>query len=344
MNEQKQIRTTTATSVMLCFVAAGLILGAALEGANLDAIATPFFWLGNALRALAGFGWWGNLLVWLMVLGGSLAPVAYAIGNRYKVELKKTNVLEAANSAIVHAEVPTHNGADWLLVLLSAQTFAFFFFAINPSYIPQPQGLPMQGAYIAVTLWAMVATLGCYALLRFALRMQNLPVGGAANLLPKLLKSSAYLLFLLSAASASQAFCATLAAMQAGNTGGTALEGSIMVLLIVSAVRLFATLLSGATLLWGGDVAMALLQAPYAVQTIALCEQRAKSCVWVVRCALLACVGCNVVQLMLFGLLHDVSIAWSIPLLPLLLAGALFLLCHYVAGAHALAEDNESII
>lgn len=314
----------------------GILLGAGAQQVNLDAVASPLLTLGVQLRALGMAGWWGNALLWVIVFAITLAPVSYAIWRQSQCKIS--------------------NASDWLLVLLSAQLFAFLFCIVNPTYIPQQQGFAVPGAYSAVSIWAMLATSGSYCLLRFAVSIQNLTHTQTAKMLFYLLRGSGCLLLLLSTAGASQAFFAYLTATQGVNGGvdtstmSMLLEttmvpdASIFVFAFVGTLQLFASILGALTLFWASDVAIALLQAPYQEQTVALCERRAKSCVAVVVYALLSGLACNLIQLMFFAVLQDVSIVWQIPLLPLLLAGSLFLLCHYVAAARALSKDNQLII
>ena len=77
---------------------------------------------------------------------------------------------------------------------------------------------------------------------------------------------------------------------------------------------------------------------------VELCGRTAQGCRFVVQATVLISVFTNLTQLCLMGLMKDTHFSVYIPLLPLLLAGALFLLCRLMEKGRALQEDSDSII
>ena len=83
---------------------------------------------------------------------------------------------------------------------------------------------------------------------------------------------------------------------------------------------------------------------PFGEDTVALAEQVSRSCGRIAAVSLLVCAGGNLAQFLLLPVLRDVSFSVSLPLLTVLLAVSLDLLCRYLRRAKAVSDDNDSII
>ena len=73
-------------------------------------------------------------------------------------------------------------------------------------------------------------------------------------------------------------------------------------------------------------------------------KRQALGCRVVVQATVLISVFTNLLQLCLMGVMKSTNVSAYIPLFPLILAGALFLLCRLMEKGRALQEDSDSII
>ena len=98
-------------------------------------------------------------------------------------------------------------------------------------------------------------------------------------------------------------------------------------------------------LLWGGKLARVLETDPFGEDTAALAEQLSRRCGQVAAVVtLLACVGGNLLQMLLLPVLRTMNFNVSFPVVTVLLAVSLNLLCRYLRRAKAVSDDNDSII
>ncbi len=119
---------------------------------------------------------------------------------------------------------------------------------------------------------------------------------------------------------------------------------SAALLWAVAAIELIPSVLGAWVLLWGGELAWALDQAPFAGETVDLAEATARRCTLVARISLLTAVGCNLLQLVCVPAAASVSFSVYLPVGTLALCGVLLLLCKYFRRAKAVSDDNDSII
>ena len=78
--------------------------------------------------------------------------------------------------------------------------------------------------------------------------------------------------------------------------------------------------------------------------TAALCDRTALACRMAAQAAAILALTVNLLQLATFSLLVKVDFQVELNLLPLALAGAMFLLSRWMRQGLALREDNDSII
>ena len=92
------------------------------------------------------------------------------------------------------------------------------------------------------------------------------------------------------------------------------------------------------------SLARALEREPFGAETVELCRITAERCRRTAQCAILLCVGGNLLQLLLLPQLRKVSFTMTLPLVSVALSAALFLLCRYFQQGKAIHDDNQSII
>ena len=129
---------------------------------------------------------------------------------------------------------------------------------------------------------------------------------------------------------------------QAGNTGNAGF--TVAVLGVLALLRLGPYLLGAAALLWGGRLVDQAGREPFARETAELCDRAAYACRTAAQGSVLLSLTVNLIQLALFDLLVQSNFSVSLDLLPLALAGAMFLLSRWMRQGLALREDNDSII
>ena len=161
----------------------------------------------------------------------------------------------------------------------------------------------------------------------------------------RLLKWSAVLIGWLAAWSEGAAALEKLRAVAAGNTVPTAaLWPTNAAVILLAIADYIPTLLGCAMLLWSGKLARLLEMEPFGGETVAMAEKVSRGCGRVAAASLLVCVGGNLAQMLLLPVLHHTDFSVSFPLLTVLLAAALDLLCRYLRRAKEVNDDNESII
>lgn len=272
--------------------------------------------LGEWLRGLSLSGGWGNAAAWAVVLGMTALP---ALGLLWRPRCKW----------------------DWLLPLAAAEIFAGLYLLVNPSMVSNQYP---AGNFIAIAAAGTVsATVLAWAILRWLAKMENSRSLGQT--LERLLKWSAILIGWLAAWSEGAAALEKFRAVAEGNTAPAAVlwptDATIILLAIADYIP---TLLGCAMLLWGGKLARFLEAEPFGEETVAMAEKVSRGCERVAAASLLVCVGGNLTQMLLLPVLHNTDFSVSFPLLTVLLAASLDLLCRYLRRAKEVSDDNESII
>ena len=230
---------------------------------------------------------------------------------------------------------------DLLLPLASAELFAGLYLLVNPTLVSAEY--PAGDAIAMAMAGSVSATVLAWAVLRWLEKSENSPSLGRT--LERLLKWSAVIIGWLAAWSRGALALEKIHNLAAGNTGpGIVLWPTNAAIALLSVADCIPTLLGCAILLWGGKLARLLEADPFSEDTVALAERVSRSCGRVAAVSLLVCVGGNVAQFLLLPILRDVRFSVSLPLLTVLLAASLDLLCRYLRRAKEVSDDNESII
>ena len=278
--------------------------------------ASALTWLGEQLRSWSLSSPGGNAAAWAVVLALTALP---SLGLLWRPRCKW----------------------DWLLPLMAAEIFAGLYLLVNPTLVSAEYP---AGQMIALAVGgSLCATLLAWAILRWMMRMENSPSLGQT--LERLLKCSAVILGWLAAWSQGAAALEKIHAAAAGNTApGVVLWPTNAAVIFLAIADLIPSLLGCAMLLWGGKLARMLEADPFAEDTVALAEQLSRRCGQVAAASLLVCVAGNLAQMALLPVLRTMNFSVSFPLVTVLLAVSLDLLCRYLRRAKAVSDENESII
>lgn len=272
--------------------------------------------MGEWLRALSLSGGRGNLAAWAVVLALTALP---ALGLLWRPRCSR----------------------DWLLALAAGELFAGLYLLVNPTLVSTEY--PAGEAVAMAMAGSVSATVLAWAVLRWLAKMENSPSLGKT--LEGLLKWSAVLLGWLYAWSGGAAALEKIHAAAESNTApGVVLWPTYAAIVLLAIADYVPTLLGCAMLLWGGKLARVLEADPFGEDTVALARRVSRSCGRMAAISLLVCVGGNLAQFLLLPVLRSMNFSVSFPLLTVLLAAALDLLCRYLRRAKEVSDDNESII
>lgn len=303
-----------------------LTLGCALLGAVLalafpgemtyEAIAAPVNALGQALRGLSLSGTGGNAAAWAITLVVSLLPLIPFLLLR-----RKRKAVE-----------------DWVLLLLIPQIFALLYYAVNPTLIDS-----MAAPFLPVgQLGVILATAVTWLVLAFLRALAEAPGQRLSAAVGALLTGCALLLTFGVGFAQAGAWRAAADDVQAGNTGDV--RFTLIMLAVLGVLRAAPYLLGAAALLWGGRLVEAGGREPFSQDTAQLCDRTALACRMAAEAAVVLSLTVNLLQLAFFSLLVKTDFRVELSLLPLALAGAMFLLSRWMRQGLALREDNDSII
>lgn len=303
-----------------------LTLGCALLGAVLalafpgemtyEAIAASVNALGQALRGLSLSGTGGNAAAWAITLVVSLLPLIPFLLLR-----RKRKAVE-----------------DWVLLLLIPQIFALLYYAVNPTLIDS-----MAAPFLPVgQLGVILATAVTWLVLAFLRALAEAPGERLAAAVGVLLTGCALLLAFGAGANQAAAWRSAADSVRSGNTGDVSF--TLIMLAVLGVLRAAPYLLGAAALLWGGRLVEAVGREPFSRDTVQLCDRTALACRMAAEAAVILALTVNLLQLMAFSLLVKVDFQVELNLLPLALAGAMFLLSRWMRQGLALREDNDSII
>ena len=189
---------------------------------------------------------------------------------------------------------------------------------------------------------AMVSTALTWLVLRFLRGMAEAEGTRLVSAVSTLLTGCALVLSLGAGAALAGDWRAAAEEAQAGNAGNAGF--TVAVLGVLALLRLGPYLLGAAALLWGGRLVDQAGREPFARETAELCDRAAYACRTAAQGSVLLSLTVNLIQLALFDLLVQSNFSVSLDLLPLALAGAMFLLSRWMRQGLALREDNDSII
>ena len=317
--------------LMLCAaLAGGLTALAPLE----QAVQAGYAQLEEAgawLRQLSLSGAGGNVLAWALVLLVSCLPLLLLVLPRGRGRW---------------------HGEDLLLPGCALLFLVLAFCLVNPTWQPSPI-FPEVWMLAAFGIWEM--GLVSWLVLRLLRGLEEGTMEKVSAVLRVLLVGCAALLVFAAALHGSRAVAAAVdgpapeqIAMGQLITGGpfdrVMSSGSLWLTAVLALAELVPNLLAAWVLLLAADLTDALALGPFSGESAARCAATARRCRLAIQLTLALALGGNLVKLALVGVIPQVQFSLDIPLIPLILSAALYLLCRCVQRGRELQEDNDSII
>lgn len=317
--------------LMLCAaLAGGLTALAPLE----QAVQAGYAQLEEAgawLRQLSLSGAGGNVLAWALVLLVSCLPLLLLVLPRGRGRW---------------------HGEDLLLPGCALLFLVLAFCLVNPTWQPSPI-FPEVWMLAAFGIWGM--GLVSWLVLRLLRGLEEGTIEKVSAVLRVLLVGCAALLVFAAALHGSRAVAAAVdgpapeqIAMGQLITGGpfdrVMSAGSLWLTAVLALAELVPNLLAAWVLLLAADLTDALALGPFSGESAARCAATARRCRLAIQLTLALALGGNLVKLALVGVIPQVQFSLDLPLLPLTLVAALYLLCRCIQRGKELQEDNDSII
>lgn len=317
--------------LMLCAaLAGGLTALAPLE----QAVQAGYAQLEEAgawLRQLSLSGAGGNVLAWALVLLVSCLPLLLLVLPRGRGRW---------------------HGEDLLLPGCALLFLVLAFCLVNPTWQPSPI-FPEVWMLAAFGIWGM--GLVSWLVLHLLRGLEEGTIEKVSAVLRVLLVGCAALLVFAAALHGSRAVAAAVdgpapeqIAMGQLITGGpfdrVMSSGSLWLTAVLALAELVPDLLAAWVLLLAADLTAALAQGPFSGESAARCAATARRCRLAIQLTLALALGGNLVKLALVGVIPQVQFSLDLPLLPLTLVAALYLLCRCIQRGKELQEDNDSII
>ena len=317
--------------LMLCAaLAGGLTALAPLE----QAVQAGYAQLEEAgawLRQLSLSGAGGNVLAWALVLLVSCLPLLLLVLPRDRGRW---------------------HGEDLLLPGCALLFLVLAFCLVNPTWQPSPI-FPEVWMLAAFGIWGM--GLVSWLVLHLLRGLEEGTIEKVSAVLRVLLVGCAALLVFAAALHGSRAVAAAVdgpapeqIAMGQLITGGpfdrVMSSGSLWLTAVLALAELVPDLLAAWVLLLAADLTAALAQGPFSGESAARCAATARRCRLAIQLTLALALGGNLVKLALVGVIPQVQFSLDLPLLPLTLVAALYLLCRCIQRGKELQEDNDSII
>lgn len=314
-----------------------LLFFAALAGALIPLIPTvqvagamtaPIELAGGLLRELSLSGPGGNVLAWALVLLAAGLPLLLLV-------------------------LPPNRGRrhweDALLPISSLLLIGLAFCAANPSYLNDDFGTTWLIA--AAVVW--VSLLVFWGVLRLLRGMEEAPLEKLSGVLRILLVGCAALLVFAAASRGSGAVVEikdfqqdwTLFLAVVSVPEPTGLTADQFFVFALPLLELIPDLLGAWMLLLAADLTTALAREPFGEESVGQCVTTARWSRLAIQVTLVLALVINFVKLFWFDYFWGlVEISLDIPLIPLILSAALYLLCRCVQRGRELQEDNDSII
>ena len=317
--------------LMLCAaLAGGLTALAPLE----QAVQAGYAQLEEAgawLRQLSLSGAGGNVLAWALVLLVSCLPLLLLVLPRGRGRW---------------------HGEDLLLPGCALLFLVLAFCLVNPTWQPSPI-FPEVWMLAAFGIWGM--GLVSWLVLRLLRGLEEGTMEKVSAVLRVLLVGCAALLVFAAALHGSRAVAAAVdgpapeqIAMGQLITGGpfdrVMSAGSLWLTAVLALAELVPNLLAAWVLLLAADLTDALALGPFSGESAARCAATARRCRLAIQLTLALALGGNLVKLALVGVIPQVQFSLDLPLLPLPLAAALYLVCRCIQRGRVLQVDNDSII
>ena len=316
-----------------------LLFFAALAGALIPLIPTvqvagamtaPIELAGGLLRELSLSGPGGNVLAWAIVLLAAGLPLLLLV-------------------------LPPNRGRrHWEDIFLPASSLLLIglaFCAVNPSYLDRFFGSTLLIA--AAVIW--VSLLVFWGVLRLLRGMEEAPLEKLSGVLRILLVGCAALLVFAAASRVSgaiveinnlqQDWTLFLAVASVPEPSGLTGDQALNIALALPLVELIPDLLGAWMLLLAADLTTALAREPFGEESVGQCVTTARWSRLAIQATLVLALGVNLVKLARYdSLITEVKVSLDLPLIPLILSAALYLLCRCVQRGRELQEDNDSII
>ena len=316
-----------------------LLFFAALAGALIPLIPTvqvagaltaPIELAGGLLRELSLSGPGGNVLAWAIVLLAAGLPLLLLV-------------------------LPPNRGRrHWEDIFLPASSLLLIglaFCAVNPSYLDRFFGSTLLIA--AAVIW--VSLLVFWGVLRLLRGMEEAPLERLSGVLRILLVDCAALLVFAAASRVSgaiveinnlqQDWTLFLAVASVPEPSGLTGDQALNIALALPLVELIPDLLGAWMLLLAADLTTALARNPFGEESVGRCVTTARWSRLAIQATLVLALGVNLVKLARYdSLITEVKVSLDLPLIPLILSAALYLLCRCVQRGRELQEDNDSII
>lgn len=316
-----------------------LLFFAALAGALIPLIPTvqvagaltaPIELAGGLLRELSLSGPGGNVLAWAIVLLAAGLPLLLLV-------------------------LPPNRGRrHWEDIFLPASSLLLIglaFCAVNPSYLDRFFGSTLLIA--AAVIW--VSLLVFWGVLRLLRGMEEAPLERLSGVLRILLVGCAALLVFTAASRVSgaiveinnlqQDWTLFLAVASVPEPSGLTGDRALNIALALPLVELIPDLLGAWMLLLAADLTTALARDPFGEESVGRCVTTARWSRLAIQATLVLALGVNLVKLARYdSLITEVKVSLDLPLIPLILSAALYLLCRCVQRGRELQEDNDSII
>lgn len=316
-----------------------LLFFAALAGALIPLIPTvqvagaltaPIELAGGLLRELSLSGPGGNVLAWAIVLLAAGLPLLLLV-------------------------LPPNRGRrHWEDIFLPASSLLLIglaFCAVNPSYLDRFFGSTLLIA--AAVIW--VSLLVFWGVLRLLRGMEEAPLERLSGVLRILLVGCAALLVFAAASRVSgaiveinnlqQDWTLFLAVASVPEPSGLTGDQALNIALALPLVELIPDLLGAWMLLLAADLTTALARDPFGEESVGRCVTTARWSRLAIQVTLVLALGVNLVKLARYdSLITEVKVSLDLPLIPLILSAALYLLCRCVQRGRELQEDNDSII
>ena len=317
--------------LMLCAaLAGGLTALAPLE----QAVQAGYAQLEEAgawLRQLSLSGAGGNVLAWALVLLVSCLPLLLLVLPRGRGRW---------------------HGEDLLLPGCALLFLVLAFCLVNPTWQPSPI-FPEVWMLAAFGIWGI--GLVSWLVLRLLRGLEEGTMEKVSAVLRVLLVGCAALLVFAAALHGSRAVAAAVdgpapeqIAMGQLITGGpfdrVMSSGSLWLTAVLALAALVPDLLAAWVLLLAANLTDALALGPFSGESAARCAATARRCRLAIQLTLALALGGNLVKLALVGVIPQVQFSLDLPLLPLTLVAALYLLCWCIQRGKELQEDNDSII
>ena len=316
-----------------------LLFFAALAGALIPLIPTvqvagaltaPIELAGGLLRELSLSGPGGNVLAWAIVLLAAGLPLLLLV-------------------------LPPNRGRrHWEDIFLPASSLLLIglaFCAVNPSYLDRFFGSTLLIA--AAVIW--VSLLVFWGVLRLLRGMEEAPLERLSGVLRILLVGCAALLVFAAASRVSgaiveinnlqQDWTLFLAVASVPEPSGLTGDQALNIALALPLVELIPDLLGAWMLLLAADLTAALARDPFGEESVRRCVTTARRSRRAIQVTLVLTLAVNLVKLIRYDyLISEVKVSLDLPLIPLTLSAALYLLCRCIQRGKELQEDNDSII